>query len=71
MLTTWAWERIEKSARFWWKRMKERDHSIDRGVDGIRMSWLEIGWESVEWIRLAGDRNQWLALVNAVMNLRS
>jgi hypothetical protein len=27
------------------------------------------GWEGVEWIRLAQDRDRWQALVNAVMNL--
>jgi hypothetical protein len=35
--------------------------------------WLylrEIGWDSVDWIDLAQDREQWRALVNTVMNLR-
>jgi hypothetical protein len=30
----------------------------------------EIGWDDMDWIDLAQDRNQWKALVNAVMNLR-
>jgi len=30
----------------------------------------ETGWEVVDWIRLAQDRNQWHALKNTVMNLR-
>jgi hypothetical protein len=30
----------------------------------------EIGWEAVDWINLALDREQWKALVNTVMNLR-
>jgi hypothetical protein len=27
-------------------------------------------WGVVDWMDLAQDRNRWLALVNAVMNLR-
>jgi hypothetical protein len=30
----------------------------------------EVGWESMEWIDLAQERDRWLAVVNAVMNLR-
>jgi hypothetical protein len=30
----------------------------------------EIGWDVVDWIKLAEDRDQWRALVNTVMNLR-
>jgi len=29
-----------------------------------------VGWEGVDWIHLAEDRDRWLALVNTVMNLR-
>jgi hypothetical protein len=36
----------------------------------VRMDLMEIGWEGVDWIHLAQDRDQWLALVNTVMNLR-
>jgi hypothetical protein len=38
--------------------------------DGIRMDLREIGWEIVDLIQLAQDRDQWRALVNTVMNLR-
>jgi hypothetical protein len=31
---------------------------------------LEIGWDGMDWIDLAQDRDQWRALVNTVMNLR-
>jgi hypothetical protein len=43
-----------------------------RWEDGIRMDLTvrEIGWEGVDWIRLAQDRDRWRAVVNAVMNLR-
>jgi hypothetical protein len=30
----------------------------------------ETGWECMDWIDLAQDRNQWRALVNTVTNLR-
>jgi hypothetical protein len=41
-----------------------------RWEDGIKMDLREMGWESVEQIHLAQDRDRWRALVNAVMNLR-
>jgi len=34
------------------------------------MDLKEIGWEVVDWMNTVQDRDQWLALVNAVMNLR-
>jgi hypothetical protein len=34
------------------------------------MDLREIGWDGGDWIDLAQDRNQWRALVRAVMNLR-
>jgi hypothetical protein len=39
-------------------------------VDNIKMDLREIGWDSMDWIDLAQDRDQWRALVNTVMNLR-
>jgi hypothetical protein len=41
-----------------------------RWEDNIRIDLREIGWESLDWIHLAQDRNQRWALVNTVMNLR-
>jgi hypothetical protein len=41
-----------------------------RWEDGIRMDLGEIGLGGVDWIRLAQDRDQWRAVVSAVMNLR-
>jgi len=37
--------------------------------EDIRMGRREIT-EGVDWIHLAEDRDQWLAVVNTVMNLR-
>jgi hypothetical protein len=36
----------------------------------IRMDLKEMGWEDVDWVHLAQDRDQWRAAVNTVMNLR-
>jgi hypothetical protein len=41
-----------------------------RWVDNIKMDLREIGWDGGDWIDLAQDRDQWRALVRAVMNLR-
>jgi hypothetical protein len=41
-----------------------------RWDDGIRMDLREIGLGCVDWIRLSQDRDRWLAVVSAVMNLR-
>jgi hypothetical protein len=41
-----------------------------RWEDGIRMDLREIGLGGVDWIRLSQDRDQWRAVVSAVMNLR-
>jgi hypothetical protein len=38
--------------------------------DGVRMDLRKIGLRGVDWIRLAQDRDRWLAVVSAVMNLR-
>jgi hypothetical protein len=39
-------------------------------VDNIKIDLREIGWDGMDWIDLAQDRDQWRALVNTVMNLR-
>jgi hypothetical protein len=41
-----------------------------RWVDNIKIDLREIGWDGMDWIDLAQDRDQWRALVNTVMNLR-
>jgi hypothetical protein len=38
-------------------------------VTAIKMDLREIGWDGMDWIDLAQDREQWRALVNMVMNL--
>jgi hypothetical protein len=39
-------------------------------VDNIRMDLGEVGWDDVDWIDLAQDRNRWRALVNSVLKLQ-
>jgi hypothetical protein len=41
-----------------------------RWENNIKMYLKETGLEGVDWIHLTEDRDQWLALVNTVMNLR-
>jgi hypothetical protein len=41
-----------------------------RLVDNIKMNLREIGWDGMDLIDLAQNRDQWKALVNTVMNLR-
>jgi hypothetical protein len=41
-----------------------------RWVDNIKMDLRERGWDGVDWIDMAQDREQCRALVNMVLNLR-
>jgi hypothetical protein len=41
-----------------------------RWVGNNKMNLREIGWDGVDWIDLAQDRDQWRAFVNTVMNLQ-
>jgi hypothetical protein len=41
-----------------------------RWVNNIKMVLREIGWDGIDLIDLAQDRDKWRALVNTVMNLR-
>jgi hypothetical protein len=38
-------------------------------VDNIKMELRETGWDGMDWIDLAWNRDQWRVLVNTVMNL--
>jgi hypothetical protein len=39
-----------------------------RWVDNIKMDLREIGWDGMDWIDLAEDRDQWRVLVYTVIN---
>jgi hypothetical protein len=41
-----------------------------RWVNNIKMDLREIGWDCMDWIDPAQDRDRWRVLVNTVMNLR-
>jgi hypothetical protein len=41
-----------------------------RWTDNFKMDLREIGWDGVNWIDMAQNRDQWRALVNTVLNLR-
>jgi hypothetical protein len=40
--------------------------------ESVRVTFFlrEIGWDGVNWIDMAQDRDQWRALVNMVLNLQ-
>jgi hypothetical protein len=44
--------------------------STHRWENKIKLDLREIGCEFVEWLQLAENRDQWLALVKTVMNLQ-
>jgi hypothetical protein len=48
--------------KFWLESLKGTDH--------LETDLKEIGWEGVNQMHLAQDRDQWLALMNTVMNLQ-
>jgi hypothetical protein len=41
-----------------------------RWVDDIKIDLREMGWDVMDWINLAQDRDQWRVPVNTALNLR-
>jgi hypothetical protein len=39
-------------------------------VGNIKIELAEIGWGAMGWIDLSQDRDQWMALMKTVLNLR-
>jgi hypothetical protein len=56
---------------YWWVTQgKETTRKTKtKSVDNIKIELRKIGWGCVDWINLVEDRNQWRALVKAVINL--
>jgi hypothetical protein len=67
---------IQSKNNFLTKRYKEPEGKRPLGrprrrqEDDIKMDLRDIEWGVMDWIDLAQDRDQWMALVNIVMNLR-
>jgi hypothetical protein len=57
---------------YWWESQKERTtgKTKTRWVNKIKMDLREIGWDGVDCMHMAQDREEWKALVNTVLNLR-
>jgi hypothetical protein len=62
-------EILEMRTKFWLETLKGREHSEELGVDGWIMYLKETGFEVVDKIHVAQDRDQWQLLVNTVMNI--
>ena len=67
----WGEEGREMYAGFWWGKPEgKRLHGRLRyRWENIKLDRKETGWEHVDWIYLARDRDKWRAVVNTVMNL--
>jgi hypothetical protein len=39
--------------------------------DNIKIDLRDVDWGGIDWLYLALDRDQWMALVDTVINLRS
>jgi hypothetical protein len=56
---------------YWWESRNKGDHWEDQDVGGCTiLKWISERWDGTDLIDLAQDRDQWRALVRAVMNLR-
>jgi hypothetical protein len=41
-----------------------------RWEDNVKVDFKKIGWGVMDWIDLAQDMDQWMALMNTILNLR-
>jgi len=53
-----------------WLEKRPRVRHKRRSECNIKMDLQGVGCGSMDWIKLAQDRDRWRALVNVVMNLR-
>jgi len=47
---------------------RPRGRPSRRWEDNIKIDLQNVGWEHMDWIDLAQDRDRWRAVVNVVMN---
>jgi hypothetical protein len=58
--------------KHWSKNLKRPNGRLRcRWEDNIKTDLREIGWEVMDPLHLAQDRDQWWAFVNTVINLRA
>jgi hypothetical protein len=50
------------------KGKRQLERLQHRWEDNVKINHNEIGWEDVNWIHLAEDRDNWEDLVNTIMN---
>jgi hypothetical protein len=49
---------IRNAYGFWLGNLKERDHSVDLGIDGVSMDFNKEMCELVDWIYLTLDSDR-------------
>lgn len=56
----------KSEVNFGLRSLVERDHLEELGLDGITvLKWTSVvGWENLNWVYLARDRDYWLFLVS-------
>jgi len=71
--STHTWRILELYTKFLSKNRKRKTLWIPgrRWENNIKADLKETGCDVVDWIQLARDMAEWLALVNMLMNLRA
>jgi hypothetical protein len=67
-----VWERRDAYRDLVGRRERRRplEKPRRRWEDNIKMNLQEVGWGGMDWFDLTEGWHSWLAVVNAVMNLR-